>query len=212
MSNDSNPLAWKIAAETAAAFVKHIADVTPCYMAGSLRRLKATVNDIEIVTRPESRTLLRARLDTLIRDGICEAADYGDGTQRQGHKYAGLLFQGARIEIFSPTPENFGYIYWLRTGPAKGNEFVMKGLGNWPIRFDDGSAWYTTYINGLKQLQYRLRVPDEETMFKLLGLAVIRPEHRSEAAYARVWKRRPVPPLAWIETLKIEQPKQASLF
>lgn len=212
MSDDSNPILWKEAAETASAFVKLIGDLTPCYMAGSLRRKKETVNDIEIVTKAPSRAALLARLDSLVRDGICEKAVYQEGTHRWDLKYAGLVFQGARVEVFSATPDNFGYIQWLRTGPAGGNEYVMKHLNDWPVRFDEGSAWLTTYENGLKTLKYRLRVPDEVTLFALLGLPYITPDLRSEQAYQRLWKRRKQPSTTFIESLKIEHKSQASLF
>lgn len=212
MSDDSNPIFWKEAAEAAASFVKLIGDLTPCYLAGSLRRKKTTVNDIEIVTRAPSRAALLARLDTLVRDGVCQKAVYQEGTHRWDIKYAGIVFQGVRIEVFSATPENFGYIQWLRTGPADANKYVMQALSNWPIRFDDGSAWLTTYERGLKTLKYRLRVPDEATLFNLIGMAYLKPEQRTVAAYKRLLKRTP-PSEAFIEGLRIvDQPKQASLL
>lgn len=202
MSDDSNPILWKEAAETAASFVKLIGDLTPCYMAGSLRRKKPMVNDIEIVTRAPSRAALLARLDTLVRDEVCEKATYQEGTHRWDIKYAGLVFQGARIELFNAEPDNFGYIHWLRTGPGDANKHIMEHSGDWSIRFDEGFARFTEYEDGLKTFRYRLRVPDEITLFTLLGMPYLKPEQRTQSAYKRLFKRH-VPPMAYIESLRI---------
>jgi DNA polymerase/3'-5' exonuclease PolX len=212
MSDASNPIPWMEAALKSAAFVKLIADLGPCYMAGSLRRRKETVNDIEIVTRLPHRAALLARLDRLISNGLLDRAAYQDETDRWGLKYAGVLFRGARIELFNATEENFGYIQWLRTGPADGNEFVMKHLDTWPIRFSEGHAWYATYERGMKQLQYRVAVPDEGTLFKLIGLPCLDPERRTETIYRQLWKARIVPPMPYIESLKISAPMQGGLL
>lgn len=209
--SDGTPIVWKEAAEKAAAFVKLIGDLTPCYMAGSLRRKKATVNDIEIVTRAKSRAALLARLDTLVRDGVCERAIYTDGNERWDTKYAGLIFKGARIEMFNAESDNFGYIHWLRTGPGDANKYIMEHSGNWPIRFDEGFARFTEYENGIKTFRHRLRVSDEITLFKLLGMIYLKPEQRTQLAYKRLFKRVQ-PSMDFIESLRIVDHKQASLF
>jgi hypothetical protein len=158
------------------------------------------------------RAALLARLDRMISAGFLERAAYQDETDRWGLKYAGVAFRGARIELFNATEENFGYIQWLRTGPAAGNEFVMKHLDTWPIRFSEGSAWYTTYERGMKQLQYRVHVPDEVTLFKLLGLPNLCPERRTDEIYRALWKARLVPAMPFIESLKISDPVQGGLL
>src|SRR6188768_4451514 len=150
--SDGRPIPWKQAADATAAFVKLIGDLTPLRVCGSLRRKKATVGDVEIVACPANRAALLARLDTLVRDGLCEKAIYSNGTHRWGDKYAGVVFREIRFEIFSATPDNVGYITWLRTGPGDGNAFVMKNIASWPIRFDDGSVWYTTYERGFQTM------------------------------------------------------------
>lgn len=209
--SDGTPIVWKEAAEKAAAFVKLISDVTPVRVCGSLRRRKATVGDVEIVACPSNRAALLARLDKLVMDGVCAKAVYSNGTHRWGETYRGLVFRDVRFEIFSATADNLGYITWLRTGPGDGNTYVMQALSSWPVRFDDGSAWYTTYETGLKTLKYRLRVPDEATLFNLLGMAYLKPEERTVAAYKRLLKRT-MPSDAFIESLRIADQKQASLF
>jgi DNA polymerase/3'-5' exonuclease PolX len=188
--SDGDPIPWKEAASAASAFTKLIQDVTPVYLAGSLLRRKSEVGDIEIVVRPSNHAALMTRLGTLVIDGVCQKAMYSNGTPRWGDRYVGLMFREMRVEVFITTPDNFGYIHWLRTGPADGNAYVMKQLSSWPVRFDEGYARLATYENGLTHLGSRLRVPDVETMFKLLGMEMLKPWERTEAAYARFLKRQ----------------------
>lgn len=216
--SDGNPIPWTEAAEKAAAFIKLIQRPdTPLRLAGSLRRKArlwqtSTVNDVELVAMPPNRTAYLARLDTLVADGTISRAVYADGNERWGEKYCGLVFQGIRIEIFQVTEVNAGYITWLRTGPGDGNKYVMTALGGWPIRFEDGEAWYVTYERGLKQPQFRVRVPDEATLFTLLGLPCLDPERRTETIYRALWKARLVPSMPYIESLKIVDVKQERLI
>jgi len=208
---------WEDAARVAASFIKLISDVSPTLkVCGSLRRRKPTVGDIEIVACPANRLALMARLDKLVMDGVAEKAVYENGSHRWGDKYAGLMFQGIRVEIFSATPDNLGYITWLRTGPGDANTHVMTSLSqsNWPVRFEDGSAWHCTYEGGVKRLQSRLRVPDEATLFRLLGMArVLTPQQRTVPAYRRGMRQVPVL-MADIEPLIIadHSPVQKSLL
>lgn len=213
--SSGDPIPYKEAADAASAFTKLIGDVTPVYLAGSLLRKKAEVGDIEIVVRPANHAALMTRLGTLVIDGICQKATYSNGTPRWGDRYVGLEFRGMRVEVFITTPENFGYIHWLRTGPAAANEYAMKqlGFGAWPVRFDDGYARLTTYQNGMKQLGSRLRVPDVPTMFKLLGMGMLKPQERTEAAYKRLLKKTR-PSQEFLNSLVIvdSKPQQVRLF
>lgn len=186
---------WEDAARVAASFVRLIDDVSPnVRVCGSVRRRKSTVGDIEIVACPDNRMALLARLDKLVMDGVAAKSIYENGTHRWGDKYAGLDFQGIRVEVFTATPDNVGYITWLRTGPGDANTFVMTDLSHhsWPVRFEDGAAWHCTYEGGVKRLKSRLRVPDEATLFRLLGMTPLKPEQRTVQAYRRQMRVTPV--------------------
>lgn len=215
MSTTDTPHPWNEAATKAAAFTKFISDVAgPLRVCGSLRRRKPTVGDIEIVTCPPNRAALLARLDTLVRTGVAEKAVYDNGTYRWGEKYAGLDFQGIRVEVFSATPDNVGYITWLRTGPGDGNTYVMQALMGWPVRFGDDMAWHCTYEKNVKTLQHRLQVPNEATLFALLGMETLAPERRTVDAYKKLLKKTR-PSEVFLASLAVvdESPKRTlSLF
>jgi hypothetical protein len=216
----------------AASFISLIADLSdlsPVRVAGSVRRRKARVNDIELVTCASNRAALLARLDKLVLDGVCTKATYQNYTHRWDVKYAGIIYQDVRIELFGATPDNLGYITWLRTGPGDANTYVMQSLGGWPVRFDDGYAWTATYTGGTKTLVNKLRVPDERTFFNLLGISdkalVARfgmprsgvpefpPNMRGERPYAQMLKKTP-PTAEFIQSLIIpnQTPTQKGMF
>lgn len=148
---------------------------TDLAIAGSLRRGKPTVGDIEIVCIPESG-FLTAVYHLADRHAW---ADYG-GQTRKGEKYMGLSIEGVKVEIFTATPENYGYILWLRTGPGEANTFVMSYLKrvDAPNRPHDGYWW-----SGDAQLI----TPDEDSIFHLLGIPFIEPSRRDKDTYYRLF-------------------------
>lgn len=158
-------------------------------IAGSVRRGKVDPKDIEIVAVGDSRLLKRT--DELLHTGVITQARYGDarakdgqvGTVRWGEKYRGFMFAGWRVELFTATEQNFGAIYWLRTGPGDANTWLMKFL-NWvnaPFRLKEG---YWTALGGT-----RLNTPDERNTFELLNIPYLDPANRSEAAYQALLKK-----------------------
>jgi hypothetical protein len=215
MSTTDTSHPWIEAAEIAARFIKLIDDLPGTWRTcGSVRRQKPLVSDIELVAVPASRAAFNARLDKLVLDGVIEKSIYTNGTHRWGDTYRGLDFGGMRIEIFAATTQNVGYITWLRTGPADGNTYVMQNLGGWPVRFEDGMAWYCTYENNIKAPQYKIQVPNEATLFRLIGMEPLPPQQRSLKAYQRLLKSVR-PDVGFIESLKIvdDTPKHTlSLF
>lgn len=173
-------------------------------VAGSLRRDKATVGDVEIVVLPKNLSGLLRHLDALVEANVCKKALYDDGKTRWGSLYRGLSVRGVRVEIFIANPNNFGYILWLRTGPANLNEYVMRRLSmvRYPVRFREGQALWVEYPipsptlpasqgGGFKDFDVKavLNVPDERVLFQLLGMPVIPPELRKGDAYATYMER-----------------------
>lgn len=194
----------------AAAFTSLIADVTASEVCGSVRRLRPSVGDIEIVCLPSDRTKLLARLDGLVAEGTIRKATYGATlAHRWGPTYRGLMFEGVKVEVFCATPENHGFITWLRTGPAEANMHVMTRMQqeNWPVRFRDGYAWH----DAPEGVSHKLDASDERTVFAFLGLDFVTPEHRSVPAYIRVCDVRPTDAQLrawWLKGV----PQQSSLF
>ena len=145
-------------------------------IAGSIRRGKPDVKDAEVVVRPTHVGSFLARLDRLVVTNVIDKAQY-DGRHRWGEKYRGLMYHGLRIEVFLGDEHNFGYIYWLRTGPGDANEMVMRRVYNAPFRFQSGYVWHG---------QRKLHVPDEREVFRLLGIPWQAPEWRSPERYLKL--------------------------
>jgi hypothetical protein len=108
-------------------------------VAGSVRRGdKTDVKDGEIVVMPmlDYFTLM----DRLAADGTCIKATYGGrGSHRWGNKYRGVVYRGLLIEVFCGDAANFGFIYWLRTGPGDRNQVAMQRLNEkTPLRCIEG--------------------------------------------------------------------------
>lgn len=144
-------------------------------VAGSVRRNKPEVKDIEIVAIFEDGWT--DYLDALVEAGVITKATYGaTGSHRWGQKYRGLVFEGTRIEIFAADESNYGYMLWLRTGPGEANEYVMKHLKATSATIAArGGYWWRG--------DERLDTPEESDVFALLGIDSIEPINRSEAAY-----------------------------
>lgn len=155
-------------------------------IAGSIRRKKDTVGDIEIVAQALNHEDALAFLDAMERSRQIEKAMYGN-SPRWGDKYRGLEFKGCRIEIFFANEHNWGYQLWLRTGPGDGNQNVMQRLQNQRslLRFKDGMGWITRYRGKEAIVVTPVAIPDEATLFRMLGLPFVAPEGRTLQWYLR---------------------------
>lgn len=150
-------------------------------IAGSIRREKAEPRDIEIVCIPKEtsnknlfgeeisrRNKLFAQLKFWQRtdrdfDIVKGSGDCPKYVQLQGHN-------GPKIDIFFATPENWGWILFLRTGPKEWNIRAVQTLAKKSYTFGDG------YI----QKQWKpVDITTEKAIFKLLGWNWIEPRNRT---------------------------------
>lgn len=137
-----------------------------CKVAGSVRRRKPEVKDIEIVS------LVKTDLDAM--RAVREIVNHRWGSPSIGHypsRYTRI--RGAyNLDLFWPHARNFGWIYFVRTGP---DEFVHRALGYWKKLTNGGYG-----EDGMLHLAdgTPVETPDEETVFKLLGCKFIAPERR----------------------------------
>ena len=90
-------------------------------IAGSVRREKQQVNDIDIVAIPHSY-----KLEMFLRGD--EAKKHEIYLQQSGPKHKKVIFKSAKIELWFATKENWGLIYLIRTGSAK---FSQQMLATW---------------------------------------------------------------------------------
>lgn len=168
-------------------------------VAGSIRRGTPYVKDADLVAIP--RPHLLPLLDDLLARGIVEKALYGETkSTRWGPKLRGMIFQGLQVEIDLADEHNWGYKKALRSGPKEANEYIMAFI-NWKkpaLRLQGGYGWYSPHNWWEKPKgkwfaldQVRLSIPDEDTLFALLGMPYIPPGERTEQRYKKLlaWNR-----------------------
>ena len=181
-------------------------------VAGSIRREKETVGDIEIVCQPHNRIGLDTTLSGLIENGSIRKATYGKST-RWGDRLKCFILSGVNVELAIGDSDNFGYLMWLRTGPSDGNTFVMTRMmiEKSAMRFAKGYGWLCEYIGDNPTYKHKLSLPDEETVFKAFGFeTVINPLWRGEKLYKAEWKG--VLPAYQLDALRVNEPKQRRLL
>lgn len=152
--------------------------------AGSLRRRKSEVGDVEHVIIPRFEGELNClwhRLDELVKAGTLTKHIYGDqnapgllfagGSPRWGEKYRGVDFRGFNHEIFTADLDNWGPTLAIRTGPW---EFSKMLVTNLPRRGFVNEGGYVK----IESTGERISVPSEEEYFKLCGVKFLPPERR----------------------------------
>ncbi|HTA83476.1 MAG TPA: hypothetical protein VK783_11095 [Bacteroidia bacterium] len=137
-----------------------------CEIAGSLRRKKSEVGDIDIVLfpRPYGINLLESGIATVVNKWMKVKGELPcKHTQR-------LLPSGVKLDLFFANKTNWGYIYTIRTGSV---EFNKRKLA---------SGWVRKGYEGIEGYLYkegkRIDVPEEIDLFNLIGLQYVEPEDR----------------------------------
>ena len=136
-------------------------------IAGSIRRQKPNVKDIEIVAIPK-------HFETgLFESGIATVVNKWDKVKGElPCKYTQrILPDGIKLDLFFAERGNWGLIYAIRTGSA---EYSHKVLATqWVKRGYKSEGGYLLY-NGRKIL-----VLEEEDLFKRIGVPFVEPEFRN---------------------------------
>lgn len=144
--------------------------------AGSLRRRRSDVGDIEIVVEPLERELIGATEPDL--DAIRQVASKW-GQMSGGNRMITVRLRepaGFKVELYIVTPPaNWNCILAIRTGPARLGAEVMRRLNGRGYEHTRG------HITRRDTGQI-VPVPDEETFFALAGLPCLPPSRRDSAA------------------------------
>ncbi len=148
-------------------------------IAGSIRRNQADVGDIEIVAIPKTVTSKNVLgEDVSVRDTetpgralMLAGARYLMGKDKY-QKY--LLEGGTQLDLFLTTPECWGVILALRTGPSDFSARLVTakqkgGLLPSYLHVKDGRVW---------RGEFALDTPEEIDFFDVMGLKWVRPEDR----------------------------------
>lgn len=167
-------------------------------IAGSLRRGRETVGDIEIVIRPALSgplNLLGQRVADLLRQKVVTLRRKSNGALlANGSRYKALTFRDFPVDLFIVMPDrHFGPTLLIRTGPGDANQVLVTtahrraASGDYGIlppglRFESGALWMG---------EAQLHTPEEEHVFAACGLPWIPPHLRSVQIYQEQASGRP---------------------
>lgn len=158
-------------------------------VAGSIRRKRPTIGDLEIVCVPKfvvvSRDLFGAVnaeanvLDTraawLVEDGVFAHRRDVNGRPAFGERYKRLTYRGRGLDLFSVLPPaQWGVIFLIRTGSADFSHRLVtpKRQGGWMssgMHIANGVLWRDTLA---------VPTPEELDVFCLLNRPYVEPERR----------------------------------
>jgi DNA polymerase/3'-5' exonuclease PolX len=155
-------------------------------IAGSIRRGKPMVKDVEIVAQARSGVLDR-RCEELFAQRVFHKRQKINGHLLSwGPRFKAAWYGDVPLDLFIVLPDrSWGTTFLIRTGPADANgvlvthEGIRNRDGNIGIlpknmRFDEGRLW---------QSGIALDTPEEEDVFRCVGLPWLKPHLRSVEAY-----------------------------
>ena len=137
-------------------------------IAGSIRRKKPEVGDIEIVCIPKPYNV------DLFESGIATVINKWEKVKGElPCKYTQrLLPDGTKVDIFTATRDNWGLILAIRTGSAEFSHLVL--CSNWARKGYKSVKGYLTKVSTGKIIPVR----EEEYLFDLIGIKYLLPENR----------------------------------
>lgn len=145
-------------------------------IAGSIRRGKNEVGDIEIVAVPYFGDDL---FGNSTGDSKLNSVDWPTFGKviKNGNKYKQIeLHEGITLDLFIVTPPaQFGVVFLIRTGPAEFSRKLVTprnqgGLMPSNYKVKDGAVWSHNHI---------IETPEESDVFDLFGLPYVEPELRT---------------------------------
>lgn len=148
-------------------------------VAGSVRRKKSEVKDIEIVCVPK-QVVIPGQTDIFgdaslekVRDPeFIKAVNRYRVVKGQPDRGKYIKCQGNNdiaIDIFMATPETWGYILLLRTGSREFNIYLMQHMKNSSFQCREGRVFFRNKP---------IAVKEEKEMFLFAGIAYREPEKR----------------------------------
>ena len=186
-------------------------------VAGSIRRGRETIGDVEIVAVPKTRhqlvglfddpsgppiDCLHEGLTDLLRRGLVLKRASRTGRTAWGLKEKRLLWRphrdwadlgpwaaGVPVDVWAALPTTFGAHLAIRTGPATWAKWLVTrrnagGLCPDDMEFKDGAVWR---YEGMKRRF--VETPDEEALFRELGLEAVPPSERVAPEHVQVARR-----------------------
>jgi len=140
-------------------------------IAGSTRRAKPKVNDIEIVAIPANLNSLKNKLGMHLIS--MQGSKKSNPFNKAGERYIQFNYKNEQIDLFLSSEDNWGLIYLIRTGSA---EFSSKMLARWK-KVSGGGYSENGYLH---TAEGKVIITKEEIdVFKLCEMEFVKPEMRS---------------------------------
>ncbi len=143
-------------------------------LAGSLRRERPMVGDIEIVAIP--RRFLNLLSEPMSGPTLVDSylSDRGVTFTKRGERYQQFGYGRLTVDLFLPTAETWGSTFTIRTGGWEFSRWLVTaraagGAAPNHIAFRDGRLYESGRL---------LATPEERDVFAALGLAWIPPMER----------------------------------
>lgn len=155
-------------------------------IAGSLRRQKPEIGDIEIVAMPMLEPvcdLFGMPVEGMERSGLDErlASLKTEGYTKNGAKYKQFMWQGISVDLFIASAETWGCVSTIRTGSADFTHWLVT-----PRRHGGGCPSHLKFSEGrLVTGGAHYPTPEEVDVFAALEQTWIEPAERIEGRWHR---------------------------
>jgi len=155
-------------------------------IAGSIRRERPLVGDIELVAIPRFEERDRPAQGTLFGPErpsrkeraslLWDAVDaLGVTCTKRGPVYRQFQWRGVRVDVYTCERGNWGWILFHRTGPG----YLRAKIGSMFV--DRGYAAVDGWIWDARGLSIdRVPTPEEADVFRLLGIPELPPDRRDQ--------------------------------
>jgi len=140
-------------------------------IAGSTRREKPIVHDLELVAIPNNLNTLKNKLGIYLMGQ--PGANKSKPFTKAGDKYIQFNYKSEQVDLFLASENNWGLIYLIRTGSA---EFSASMLARWK-KVSGGGYSEHGYLH--KPNGERLITREEIDFFNLCNMKFVEPQFRS---------------------------------
>jgi DNA polymerase/3'-5' exonuclease PolX len=143
--------------------------------AGSYRREKKFINDIELVCIPKKIYTGLFETDEAYHPEFIELVKSFEiilGRPEDGKYVKIMLQEGIKLDLFIANPNNWGLIFMIRTGSANFTKRMVTECKHNGYYVDDGYLWR-------KRDNAMIAVPEEEDFFNITKLPYIKPYARA---------------------------------
>lgn len=168
------PLAEQRALNFAHTYFPGLAINRDLFIAGSIRRCRTTVGDIELLipTDADCAALASEAESAGDADGFFIGAPWQRVRWGPKHKCVEHTVEGYRVDLFAYVPDNFGSVLLIRTGPAEFSQRWVTALRVHGLRHRKG---FVQRGDGSGEI---LPTPTERDAFELAAWQWIEPEKR----------------------------------